>query len=60
MAKVFKFFRESVSELKRVQWPTRQDVWASVKVVVVSTILFAVILGLLDLAFTQLFRVIVG
>jgi len=60
MAKVFKFFRESVAELKRVVWPTRQDVWSSIKVVVVSTLLMAVVLGLLDLAFTKLFSIIVG
>ncbi|MCR5437082.1 MAG: preprotein translocase subunit SecE [Treponema sp.] len=55
MAKFGKFFRESVAELKKVVWPTKQDVFSSIKVVIVSTIIIAVILGALDLGFTQLF-----
>lgn len=52
------FFRECVGELKKVTWPTRDDVWASVKVVIVLTIIMAIILGALDLGFTQLFRLL--
>ena len=58
MAKVFQFFKESRAELKKVVWPTRDDVVSSIKVVIISTILVAVILGLLDLGFTALFRIL--
>ena len=58
MAKVFQFFKESRAELKRVVWPTKDDVISSIKVVIISTILVALILGLLDLGFTELFRII--
>ena len=58
MAKVIQFFKESRAELKKVQWPSRDDVVSSIKVVIISTILVAVILGLLDLGFTELFRII--
>jgi preprotein translocase subunit SecE len=58
MAKVIQFFKESRAELKKVVWPTRDDVVSSIKVVIISTILVAVILGLLDLGFTELFRII--
>ena len=58
MAKIGSFFRECVGELKKVTWPTRDDVWASVKVVIVLTIIMAIILGALDLGFTQLFRLL--
>ena len=58
MAKVIQFFKESRAELKKVVWPTRDDVVSSIKVVIISTIVVAVILGLLDLGFTQLFRII--
>lgn len=56
MAKLVQFFRESKAELKKVVWPTRDDVFSSVKVVIISTVVVAVLLGALDLAFTQVFR----
>lgn len=52
MAKVFEFFKECGGELKKVTWPTRDDVVSSVKVVIVSTIVIAVILGALDFLFS--------
>jgi preprotein translocase subunit SecE len=58
MAKVIQFFKESRAELKKVVWPTRDDVVSSIKVVIISTILVALILGLLDLGFTELFRIL--
>ena len=58
MAKVFQFFKESKAELKKVVWPTKDDVLSSIKVVLISTIVTALILGALDLGFTQLFRLI--
>ena len=58
MAKVIQFFKESRAELKKVVWPTKDDVISSIKVVIISTILVAVILGLLDLGFSELFRII--
>ncbi len=58
MSKLVQFVRESKAELKRVDWPTKEDVLSSVKVVIISTIVIAVLLGVLDLAFTQLFRLL--
>jgi preprotein translocase subunit SecE len=48
MSKIIQFIKECVAELRKVVWPTRDDVISSVKVVVVSTIIIAAILGLLD------------
>ena len=58
MAKVFQFFKESRAELKKVVWPTKDDVISSIKVVIISTVIVALVLGLLDLGFTQLFRIV--
>ena len=58
MAKVIQFFKESRAELKKVVWPTRDDVISSIKVVIISTIIVALILGLLDLGFSELFRIV--
>ena len=51
MGKIIRFFNECISELKKVVWPSRNDAVSSVKVVFISTIIIAVILGLLDLVF---------
>jgi len=48
MSKIVQFCKECLAELRKVVWPTRDDVISSVKVVVVSTIIIAAILGLLD------------
>ena len=58
MAKVIQFFKESRAELKKVVWPTKDDVVSSVWVVIFSTIIIAAILGALDLGFTSLFRLL--
>jgi preprotein translocase subunit SecE len=48
MNKIIRFFKESFGELKKVTWPSRDEVTSSTKVVLVSTILIAVALGLVD------------
>jgi preprotein translocase subunit SecE len=48
MNKLVQFIKESYAELRKVVWPSRDDVVSSVKVVIVSTILFAAVLGLVD------------
>ncbi|AEE17716.1 preprotein translocase subunit SecE [Treponema brennaborense] len=51
MGKIVQFFKECGAELKKVVWPSRSDVVSSVRVVLISTVIVAVILGLLDLLF---------
>ena len=46
--KPVQFIKESYAELKKVVWPGKDDVISSVKVVIVSTIVVAAILGLID------------
>ncbi len=60
MAKVFQFFKESKAELKKVVWPTKDDVFSSIKVVIISTVIIAVLLGLLDFGFTEAFRALMN
>ncbi len=48
MKKIVQFFKDSYSELKKVVWPSRDDVVASTKVVLVSTLIFAAVLGFVD------------
>jgi len=48
MKKIIQFFKDSYAELKRVVWPSRENVAASTRVVIVSTLIFAVVLGFVD------------
>jgi preprotein translocase subunit SecE len=48
MKKIFRFFAESYAELKKVVWPSREEVATSTKVVIVSTLIFAAVLGIVD------------
>ncbi len=48
MKKIVQFFQDSFAELKKVTWPSREEVVSSTKVVIISTIAFAVVLGVVD------------
>jgi preprotein translocase subunit SecE len=48
MKKLVQFIKESYAELRKVIWPSREDVISSVKVVIVSTLIIAAVLGLVD------------
>jgi preprotein translocase subunit SecE len=48
MRKIVQFLKDSYAELKKVVWPSREEVGASTKVVIVSVIIFAVVLGTVD------------
>jgi preprotein translocase subunit SecE len=54
MKKIILFFQESFAELKKVTWPNREDALASTKVVLVSTLIIAALLGLVDFALFKL------
>ena len=49
MKKIIQFIKECYGELRKVIWPGREDVISSVKVVLVSTVIIAAALGLVDL-----------
>jgi preprotein translocase subunit SecE len=49
MGKIVQFFKESYAELRKVVWPSRDDVVNSVAVVIVSTVIIAMVLGLVDI-----------
>ncbi len=55
MKRIILFLQESLAELKKVSWPTRDEVMASTKVVLLSTILIAAVLGIVDLV---LFKIV--
>jgi len=48
MKKIIQFFKESYGELKKVTWPSREEVTQSTKVVLISVIVIAAALGVVD------------
>jgi len=48
MKKIIRYFKESVAEMKKVVWPSRQYIGKSTVVVIFSSFVFAVFLGLVD------------
>jgi preprotein translocase subunit SecE len=48
MKKIIQFVKESYAELKKVVWPSKDDVISSVKIVIISTVVIAAVLGLID------------
>jgi len=58
MKKVVLFVKESYAELRKVIWPSREDVISSVKVVIISTVIVAAALGLIDMLLAWGLRVI--
>jgi len=53
MRKIITFFQESYAELRKVTWPSREETVSSTKVVLISTIIIALMLGLVDLLLFQ-------
>ena len=48
MGKIVQFIKECYAELRKVVWPGRDDVISSVKVVIISTLIIAAVLGFVD------------
>ena len=55
-----RLFRETMGELRKVTWPTRQEAIALTQVVIIVMIIMAIILGSLDWAFFRFFGWLLG
>jgi preprotein translocase subunit SecE len=52
------FLRETVGELRKVSWPTRQEAINLTTIVLIVIGVMSLFLGLLDLVFAEVFRLI--
>ncbi len=57
---VVHFYRETMAELKRVQWPTLSEALALTRTVVLVTFLSGLVFGTLDWVFAQVVRFLIG
>ena len=53
------FFRDTIGELRRVVWPSREQTTRLTILVVIISVFVGFLLGFIDMAFGQLFRVLV-
>ena len=53
ISKLKSFLGEAFFELRRVNWPTRQETTRLTIVVIIMSLLLAVVLGLFDFIFTN-------
>lgn len=58
--RIKKWWRETIGELKKVQWPTPQEAWRLTKIVILVIVVMGLLLGGLDFAFTKLIGLVVG
>ena len=53
---IVRYYRETVGELKKVVWPTRQEAFQLTAIVLAVIVTMAILLGGFDYLFTELFR----
>ena len=58
MKKLFRYFKECRLEMKKVAWPSRANIFQSTKIVIITTIISAVLLWLVDLLLMRLVTLI--
>ena len=55
-----KWWRETIGELPKVNWPTRKEAWRLTKIVLLVMVIMGGFLGLLDFGLTKLVGLILG
>mgnify|MGYP001122610873 CR=1 FL=1 len=58
VSRIGKFLRESRAELRKVTWPNRKELVTYTIVVITCTAIAAVFLGIVDLIFSQVIRLL--
>jgi len=56
--KIRKFIAETIGELRKVSWPTRQEAIRLTEIVIIVIIVMAIILGGLDYIYSKFFALI--
>ncbi len=58
-SKIKTFFREVKIELKKVVFPSREEVLGSTKIVVVLVLIVAVFLGMIDMLLSKIIGIVI-
>ncbi len=54
-----RYFRETIAELRKVTWPTREEAIRLTLIVIATILVMAVLLGLLDYIYAKLMDLII-
>jgi len=60
MLKIGKFIGQVRTEMKKVAWPSRDEIISSTIVVIVSTLILGVFIGLCDLVLSRFINILIG
>jgi preprotein translocase subunit SecE len=55
-----RYIKETIGELKKVNWPTRQEAINLTVIVLIVTFAMSAVLGLLDLLFSRVFALLLS
>ena len=55
-----RYFRETIGELRKVTWPTRQEATSLTIVVLIVIAVMSMFLGILDFIYSRFFILILG
>ncbi len=58
--KIKLFISETRTELKKVTWPTREELKESTKVVIISTFIVTIFVGVVDQVLNRIIRLVFG
>lgn len=59
-ARLARYFKGAWQELRQVRWPDRKNTWAMTGALLAFTVFFIVVIVVLDFAFSELFKLILG
>lgn len=54
------YLAETRTELKKVTWPSRQDLIDSTRVVIIATLIMTVFIGLVDQVLSRIIKLVFG
>jgi preprotein translocase subunit SecE len=57
---IIRYLKETRAELRKVNWPTRQEAINLTFIVLAATVAMAIILGAIDFLFAKLFALIIS
>ena len=60
MKKIIEFLKESRLELKKVNWPSKEEVLTSTRVVIFSILIIAAVIALMDYVIKTVIFTIIG
>ena len=58
--KIVKFLKETKAEMRKVTWPTRDELVGSTKIVIIATLVVTLFIGIVDQILTLIIRRLLG